>query len=411
LSVFQLPGQSIADPSEFDPDGSIATAIDAGRTLPSHWYTSDAVFAAEQRLIFRRQWEYVGHLGQVARPGDFFTCNASGVPVVVTRDRAEKIHAFINICRHRHNPVALGSGNQSLLVCQYHAWSYKLDGTFNRAPRSKEDPNFRCDDLNLLELPVGQLGQMIFVNPSGDAPPLEDALGPIPALARQHGIPLDAAVYRASRSMEFNSNWKLPWDNNVECYHCPTVHKSWYRQAQLDPEHVYSFPVGPLQFQHVVDQRATAVTDNHFYSWPAFCLTTDSTTGVSGTEAAAEIRPSGAPQHRDRLHNYFMWKFVPLSPRKTRIEWHLFADDGLTSTDIDQLFEGLLSVVAEDQEICDGVQRSHESGVGGLGTLIPAIDSEFTTLTWERLVHRALTEPDVGLYEPLLERTATWPAS
>lgn len=57
--------------SEVDPDGSIGSAVAQNRTLPSDWYTSAEIFDLEQRYIFRRAWDYVGHLGQVAKPGDY----------------------------------------------------------------------------------------------------------------------------------------------------------------------------------------------------------------------------------------------------------------------------------------------------------------------------------------------------
>ncbi len=399
----------------FDPDGIIGAQINEGRTLPSDWYTDERMFAEEQRRIFRRSWQFVGHGGQVAAPGDYFTCDVGGVPIVVVRDRGGVIHAFVNICRHRHNPVALGAGNNRVFMCGYHAWTYKLDGSFNGAPRSREDSTFDGCGLSLTPAAVDCLGDMIFVNPSADAPPLLETLGPIPNLARRRGVPLDTAVFREMRSIEMEANWKIPWDNNVECYHCPTVHNSWYRAAKLDPAHVYSYPIGPLHFEHVVDlhdSESTGInTDYSYYGWPVVCLTTDSGTGaqygdrVHGLDIVGDIDLPTAPTHA----GFFMWRFVPLSARRTRIEWHLFSVDVTEQAALDEVFEGLISVVREDKHICESVQRSHDSGAGQLGTLIPAIDSEFTTLVWEKLVHRALTQPATGLYEPMLTRTDTWP--
>ena len=58
-----------------------------------------------------------------------------------------------------------------------------------------------------------------------------------------------------------------------------------------------------------------------------------------------------------------------------------------------------------EETLMDVVKKIVQSGF----PTIPAIDSEFTTLTWETLVHRALTQPEVPLYAPLLERSETWP--
>lgn len=390
---------------EVDPDGAIGAMIDQNRTLPSAWYTDEDVFALEQRQIFRRSWQFVGHLGQVAVPGDYFTCDVGGVPIVVARGKDQVVRAFINICRHRHNPVAVGSGNNRVFMCGYHAWTYKLDGSFNAAPRSKEDPSFDGCQLSLAPVALDFLGNMVFVNPSSDAPPLLETLGPIPDLARRRGVPVDTAVCRDMRTFELDANWKIPWDNNVECYHCPTVHNSWYRTAKLDPEHVYSYPIGPLHFEHVVDLHDNAktgiITDYSYYGWPAVCLTTDSGTGAEYSDR----NHTSTPGH----HSFFMWRFIPLSAGKTRIEWYLFSVHETDQAYLDEVFDGLISVVSEDKVICESVQRSHNSGAGELGTLIPAIDSEFTTLTWEKLVHRALTQPSIGLYEPILTRTSTWP--
>jgi phenylpropionate dioxygenase-like ring-hydroxylating dioxygenase large terminal subunit len=38
------------------------------------------------------------------------------------------LRAFSNVCRHRAGPIALGSGCKNVLRCQYHGWTYTLDG-------------------------------------------------------------------------------------------------------------------------------------------------------------------------------------------------------------------------------------------------------------------------------------------
>lgn len=391
-----------------DADGSVERSIEGGRTLPSSWYTSPEVFALEQRYIFRRAWDCVGHRGLVARPGDYFTCVSGGVPIVVVCGRDSVVRAFLNICRHRQNAVAIGHGNSRLLRCGYHSWTYKLDGSFNAAPRSKEDPNFDGSGLCLAPVGVDILGDMVFVNASNDAPPLLEVLGPIPEQARAKGIPLETASFRETRSLEVDANWKVSWDNNCECYHCSTVHASWYQEADLTPDKIYSFPVGTFHFQHVMNSREDSPVDNHFFCWPTFTLATDSSSGPGYEDRAAELRTSNDDMSH---HGYFSWRWVPLSPGRTRIEFHLFTVDLTDPAALDAWFTALFVVMAEDKVICESVQRSHSAGVGEPGTLIPAIDSEFQTQVWERLVHRAITQPDVPLYAPLLERSDTWPTS
>src|SRR4029077_20881865 len=47
------------------------SAVDV-RTLPWGWYTDPAVLRLERERIFRRSWQYVGHIGGVPAPALFF---------------------------------------------------------------------------------------------------------------------------------------------------------------------------------------------------------------------------------------------------------------------------------------------------------------------------------------------------
>ncbi|MFF2111819.1 aromatic ring-hydroxylating oxygenase subunit alpha [Rhodococcus koreensis] len=386
-----------------DPDGAVGQAIENGQTLPSSWYTDDSIFEQEKRAIFRRSWEYVGHRGQVAKPGDFFTCEVGGLPIVVVCGKDMVVRAFHNICRHRHHSVAVGAGNRKLLQCNYHAWTYKLDGSFNAAPRSKEDPNFDGTPLCLKTAKVDFLGNMVFVNPSGDAPSLTEALGPIPILARDRALPLDEATFQGRKSVDFDSNWKIVWDNNCECYHCPTVHPSWYKTARLDGEHLYSYPIGPLQFEVVMEQYEGLRDDNSYYCWPAIFFMSSGGAGKLPDSVADGI------EEQAKQPGFIAFRFVPISTRETRIDVDVFSIDPLTEQQVDDWLELILTVVREDRDVCSRVQKAHDAGGSELGTLIPGIDSEYMTQTWEKLVHRALVHPEVPMYAPILERTDTWP--
>lgn len=55
----------------------------------------------------------MGATARVARPGDFFTAEVDGEPIVVTRDADGILRAVYNVCRHRAARVASGSGNRA----------------------------------------------------------------------------------------------------------------------------------------------------------------------------------------------------------------------------------------------------------------------------------------------------------
>ena len=70
-------------------------------TLPWEWYADPAVLRVEQQRIFRRTWHYAGHLGELDARGSRIAAWAGDVPILVLRDDAGEIRAFLNICRHR----------------------------------------------------------------------------------------------------------------------------------------------------------------------------------------------------------------------------------------------------------------------------------------------------------------------
>src|SRR5271168_4365475 len=139
-----MPTSSYANPP-------LASALDRGDTLPASWYLDPEIFRAEKERILHRSWQYVGHTGQVARPGDFFTTHLGDIPVVVTRNNDGTLRAFANVCRHRGSEVVLEcSGNRQTLQCHYHGWTYNLDGSLRIAPRENEQPSFDKQALSLI---------------------------------------------------------------------------------------------------------------------------------------------------------------------------------------------------------------------------------------------------------------------
>ena len=54
-------------------------------TLPACAYTDPGVHAAEKEKMFGCTWQVVGHFDQVANPGDYFTIEIIGEPLLIVR--------------------------------------------------------------------------------------------------------------------------------------------------------------------------------------------------------------------------------------------------------------------------------------------------------------------------------------
>jgi choline monooxygenase len=220
------------------------------QTLPYSWYSDPEILQRERTRIFRRAWQYAGHLGQIPEPGTFFAGSAGGMPVVVTRARDGELRAFLNVCRHRGFPVASGEGRRETLQCPYHAWTYALDGSLRAAPRSDEDPGFCKEELGLVPAAAGSWGPFVFVNAGPDPEPLADALGSMPAQVAELGLDVEALVHHHRWEAEVDANWKIVCENFLECYHCQTAHPAFAEVLDVSAEAYALSTDGRLSSQH-----------------------------------------------------------------------------------------------------------------------------------------------------------------
>src|SRR5690606_37129987 len=141
----------------FDPSVPIARAA----TPPASWYVDPAHFEAERRGTFARHWLVAALAHEVAGPGDFVASELLDEPVVVVRGHDGVLRAFHNVCRHHAAPVARGAGCARALVCGYHGWTYRLDGSLRAAPRTHGIEGFDRAAMGLVPLPVAVVGPLV----------------------------------------------------------------------------------------------------------------------------------------------------------------------------------------------------------------------------------------------------------
>src|SRR5690606_37056559 len=114
--------------------------------------------AKERERLFFDTPQVVGFAGEVARPGQYLTAEAMGIPIVVTRSADGRLHALVNACAHRGARVAKGHGTLAgrRLRCGFHGWTFELDGRLASRPSDASfapiaDGDTRC---HLTRLPV-----------------------------------------------------------------------------------------------------------------------------------------------------------------------------------------------------------------------------------------------------------------
>ena len=84
-------------------------AQESWRQLEPRHYRDPEITELEERRIFGRTWQLVGHVGRLPNPGDYMTSTAGSQPVLVLRDEHGELRAFRNVCRHRGSRLLSGS--------------------------------------------------------------------------------------------------------------------------------------------------------------------------------------------------------------------------------------------------------------------------------------------------------------
>ena len=256
-------------------------------TLPAHLYTDASIWRTENEKIFARTWQVVGHASQVAKPGDFFTIDLIGEPLVLVRGLDGTLRGFYNVCRHRAGPPAEGCGSRKLFRCGYHGWTYALDGALLAATEIEGVEGFRPEEFALRPVRTEEWFNFVFVNLDPQARPLRECLGELPQQAEK--FPFAGMKRFERRTYEMGCNWKTYVDNYLEGYHLPSVHPGLNRELDynaytVEPyaSHVRQFsPIRgaqpgdatPRRYQGAShDETKAALTTDYFWIFPNWML-------------------------------------------------------------------------------------------------------------------------------------------
>ncbi len=75
--------------------------LDPSRVINRDIYVDPDIFEAEKSRIFHKTWQWLGHVGELQKAGDYLTADMAGVPgLVVARNKSGNLHGFYNSTRY-----------------------------------------------------------------------------------------------------------------------------------------------------------------------------------------------------------------------------------------------------------------------------------------------------------------------
>lgn len=317
--------------------------IERSQTIPSDWYINPEFHQIDSQAVFLQTWQWVGHLGKVANPGDYFLASVADNPLILLRDRDGALRGFYNVCRHRGGPLATDeSGNCTMLQCKYHGWTYRLDGALRGVPKFDRVELFNRDDYGLIPIAVAVWEGLIFVHLGEQPPPIATVVEGI----AERIAPISLLTKRFFRRVEYRveCNWKIYIDNYLEGYHVPLVHPELMKMLDFnsyitETARWYSLQFSPIRpgGDHPYGGAAveSAAEAFYYFIYPNFML---------------NILPG-------RLQTNLV---IPVSHNRTLVRFDYFYDDIKSPEALSFIQEDIASsdrIQAEDIDICQRVQR------------------------------------------------------
>jgi phenylpropionate dioxygenase-like ring-hydroxylating dioxygenase large terminal subunit len=187
-------------------------------------YTSPERAAREREVLFRNHPIIVGFSSQIPNPGDYLTEDLAPVPILVVRNVAGELRAFVNICRHRGAKLVNGCGSDAKrFSCPYHAWTYDTDGRLVAIPDEFGFEGLDRAASGLVALPVAEKYGLVFVTAQPSEPIDIDAM--LGGLAEDiESYRIGSFTHQETRVVRRRMNWKLVSDTFWEAYHIKVLH-------------------------------------------------------------------------------------------------------------------------------------------------------------------------------------------
>ena len=222
--------------------------------LPNECYTSKEYTLIERKKIFEDKWVVIGVASSLPNIGDIKPLDLLGLPLLIVRNKKNKIKVFHNVCSHRGVKLVSEIGkNKNVIRCPYHSWSYNFDGNLIATPHiggmnKHKASSFNNSDNNLREIRTCVWLDLIIININNNEISFENYIKPLSDRWAKFWPLKDRKLIKHSKDFGYfqltaKCNWKFAIENYCESYHLPWVHPGLNSYSKIDDHyHIQGLP-------------------------------------------------------------------------------------------------------------------------------------------------------------------------
>ena len=363
---------------------NVSKPIDEAHGLPNECYTSPEYQMIEREKIFKDKWTVIGVASSVPNQGDAKPYNLLGIPLVILRDRDNKIRVFHNVCSHRGFKLLTKACTlKNVLRCPYHSWSYDFEGKLIATPHIggfniHESEKFDKSKSNLKEIRSKVWMDIIFININNNEiefneyiKPLEDRWSKF--ISKQDQNSLVRSKDYGYFNLNVKSNWKFAIENYCESYHLPTIHPELNKVSNISEHyHIQGLPnrfagQGSKKYSQLIKGNKSF---NNFKNWPKDLS--------KNSEYIALFPNVMIGLHVD--HFYAFWlEPISINETKEHLAMYYVGDNSANGNELKNMrkensnfWKGVMS---EDIKAIEGMQEGRNSPIYNGGNFSPAMDN------------------------------------
>ena len=123
--------------------------ISKAHGLPNECYISKEYTLIERKKLFEDKWVVIGVASSIPNKGDAKPFDLLGIPIIILRDKQNKVKVFHNVCSHRGYKILQNNTKiKNVIRCPYHSWSYDMTGKLVATPHIGGMNKHQCNKFD-----------------------------------------------------------------------------------------------------------------------------------------------------------------------------------------------------------------------------------------------------------------------